>query len=201
MGQQSEINLLPEYRILREKSFEGTQEGTNLGEHFLSAQKTVSSSTSRVVVPCLARIIQKRRIPTAQRNLLINESTKIMRYFSTTEALNGGRVHRLLEAFLIKEATDAEKLIFFYETLTRHCSLLAIVKAVAERPLSSQESKRFPPPLTGSSMFTLTHVHAWVRDVAQTAVHLAAHGLAHRYIRPEYLYVNEENWMLVCSQT
>lgn len=194
MGQHgTEHYLLPEYRILRDCSFD-QKSNEQLGEQFLMAERSSSGSASnRGAVSCLARVLLKRRIPTAQRNLMTNESVKIVRYFSSTEAVSG-RVHRLLEAFLCQEGTEAEKMIFFFESLTRHRSLLQIVK---EASSSSQENRKFPPPLTGSSMFTLTYVHLWVRDLTQTAAYLAAHGLAHRYIRPEYLFVNEENWALV----
>lgn len=196
MGFKStEHSLLPEYRILRETSFD-QKSYEQLGEQFLKVERVNGGSVcSRKVISCLARVIQKRRIPTAQRNLMTNESVKIMRYFSITETVSG-RVHRLLDAFLCQEGSDAEKLILFFESLTRHRSLQQIVKEVSSAS-ESQEIRKFPPPLTGSSMFTLTYVHLWVRDLTQTAAHLATHGLAHRYIRPEYLFVNEENWALV----
>lgn len=142
----------------------------------------------------LVKIIATRHIPVAHRNMLLNESSKIMRYFSDNEPLNR-RVHRILDIYFLSDAF----IYLFFEPLEGLRSLATIVGRLQE------EGGRFPPPMrltaeminSGSSSLTLLNLQTVMRDLAQTAAYLAQHGLAHRYIRPEYVFVNEQDYSMV----
>lgn len=167
------------YRVLRDISFEGD----NTEGQFLKARQIESNSA------CLAKIVQKRCIPNSQRNLLLNESCKILRFFSDFEPVKG-KIHRLLSCYLCEEGTVREKVILFFESLTDYKSIHQLVQERLKK-------ESFPPPARGSVNLTLANIQVWMRELTQIAEYLSQHGTAHRYIRGEFVYVDETNPELV----
>ena len=174
------------YRVLRDHSFMG-----DLGPDFIVNDyylKAVAVQDQEVpdlsAIPtayCLVKIVSMKRIPQPHRNMLLNESTKIMRYFSTTEY--NARIHKLLDICMV----DDSNLYMFFENLHEHKSLYTVVHGVPKE-------FRFPPPARASNtMLTLAKMQLWMHELAKTVELLSYHGLAHRYIRPEYVYINEQD--------
>lgn len=209
------------YRVLRDLSFtEDLGPEVMLNDHYLKAvkvgqQQPASENTVRSVISvsggsnlapqtstnstnALVKIVSTRHIPVAHRNMLLNESSKIMRHFGSYESTNA-RVHRVLDIYFISDAF----IYIFFEPLEGMRSLATIIGRLQE------EGAQFPPPMRlsaemvslGSNCLTLLKLQTVMRDLAQTATYLAQHGLAHRYIRPEYVFVNEQDYALVRNGT
>ena len=153
---------LPNYQILREQSF-----ASDLGpdaivnDYYLKAVHTVpGSSLAEPPEPnCWVKIVPIQRVPIGHRNMMINESTKILRHFSAFEPLNQ-RVHRILDIFLVQETY----LYLFYEPLANHKSLHQLLHG-----LPSDYS--YPPPDLSPNkdcMLTVAKLQVWMRDLAQT---------------------------------
>ena len=177
---------LTSYRVLRDLSF-ASDIGPDVivNDYFLKAVRGQEMPDLSVdpTAYCLVKIVAIRRIPQKHRNMLFNESGKVMRHFAAVDPFSS-RIHRVLDIFLLNES----HLYMFFENLHAHKSLHTVVHGVPK-------GFRFPPPARAPehSMLTLAKVQIWMRELAQMVEFLAYHGLAHRYIRPEYLFVNEHD--------
>lgn len=178
---------LANYRVLRSQSFTGDL-GANIivNDYYLKAVHFLEESplTDPTVANCLVKIVPMRRIPISHRNMLLNESTKILRHFSAFEPLNS-RIHRILDVYLLEDTY----LYLFFESLAKHKSLYQLLHDLSADYL-------FPPPSRAANkarMLTLAKLQVWMRDLAQTVAYLAQHGLSHRYIRPEFVFIDEQD--------
>ena len=199
----NEINgdesAITNYTILRDQSFNGDLESPYIiNDWYLKATKLRSvgnlrpqkhhhqqqQQQSHLEVsnePCLVKIYSLKSIPTRHRNMLLNESGKIMRYLSNCDR----QIHRhkVFDIFLINVT-----LYMFFESLHQYQSIRYLI----ETYLSSNNC--LPPPIRTQnvgSLITLINVRHWIVNLTETVKYMTSHGISHRYIRPEFVFVNE----------
>ena len=191
---------ITEFKVLRDLSFSGDlSPPVIVNDYYLKAMRNYNqqSSFSNILsndntiefqANCLVKIVLMHRIPIRHRNMLLNESSKVMRYFSDTESVNA-HIHRIIDIYLVNESF----LYIFYESLDHYQSIYVTA-------MVPSSSRKFPPLLkinssntsssTASSLLNLVNIQSWVHALSQTVLWLAQLGLAHRYIRPEYVFVS-----------
>ena len=183
------------YRILREASFgEDLSPKMIVADNYLKASKADVRTEQTTTEIFLVKIFLETCAPVRHINQILGESSKIMRYFSDTQPYNRF-VHRVLDIY----RADGRIFIFF-DNLPDHRSLHQIVR-------SELPTDKLPPARVqkgGPDQLSLENVTKWTYQLAQTVFNLANHGIAHRYIRPEYVFISPDgdiklsHWEMAC---
>ncbi|OTF75896.1 hypothetical protein BLA29_002201, partial [Euroglyphus maynei] len=130
----------------------------------------------------LVKIFSMNHLPNRHKNILLNESGKIMKYLSgqmmkqekeCSISIVTNHIHRLIEIFRTT-TTERSHLFLFYESLFGNRSLANI--------FSSTECRSIWP-----SIIQIKQLLLQLLDVID---YLSRHAISHRYIRPEYIYVD-----------
>src|SRR5699024_8949885 len=111
--------------------------------------------------------------PIRHRNMLFNDSGKIMKYFGELEdsTTPRNRIHKVFDIFYCDN-----RLYIFYEVLG-HCRSIHHLYSDA----SGVVLQRQPP--NGK-------LRRWMTQLAETIDFMSHHAIAHRYIRAEYVLVD-----------
>ncbi|KAJ6220688.1 hypothetical protein RDWZM_006500 [Blomia tropicalis] len=186
---------MTKYRIDRDQSF--TNDPTivinhgSIDQYFKASivQPEGTNNQESSSSQCLVKMVNRRQTPYRHHCILHNESSKIMRYISINAALFR-YVHRILDIYLIGNCV-----YIFFESLQQYQSINYI--------LTMGKNIHFPPPLTdrngptnnnnNEQFFTLFNVLNWIINLTETIGIISDHGLSHRYVRKEFVFVNEAN--------
>lgn len=116
----------------------------------------------------LAKIIVLNQIPLRNRNMLLNESVKIMRFFSTHDYQIQRYFHKVIETFLLDN-----RLIIFYENILDCRSIYQLCKEY--------------------QVTTPLRIQKWHKQLGEVVDFLSYYAISHRYIRPEYVFINSRD--------
>lgn len=134
---------------------------------------------------CLVRILQPRLVPLRYSHQILGEAAKIMRFMSHADCTEPVRryVHRVHDIFQIGH----EHIYMLFEPLTGCCSLSNLVRA-------QLLNDKLPPIRANQDgqILSLENVRKWIRQLANTVYILASHGLSHRHIRAEFIFISVE---------
>ena len=160
------------YQVLRNESF-GTQLEIFQGEPFLAA--TAIDSEGNFTSPHLAKIFQLQYLPKSYRNILMAESSMILHYLSNNSK-SFPTLLRMADIFKTKD-----KLFIFYVN--------ELHEAISLRQLITEHS----------SINTTNKLDRLMTQLAITIDTLSRHGISHRYIRPEHVFVKRDGTIKVTA--
>ena len=174
---------ITKYQIVREESFDSDLLSSFMADDYLKAIKTTPPDVdpANIENSGLVKLVLDTCVPVRHYHQILGESSKIMRFFSNTAPYNRF-IHCVWDIY------QTDSIIFiFYESLSSHQSIYTIVH-------TELASGQFPPTrIEGTGgLLSLENIYKWTYQLAQTIYNLANHAIAHRYIRPEYVFISTE---------
>lgn len=148
------------YSIERNQSF-GKEFSIFVNDYYLEARDSNNNN-------CLVKIFTLNRIPLRHRNVILNESGKILTYFSQKESVLKNHIHLVREIFL-----GENQLFIFFDKLNNCQSLFHLFSC--KKNLTKLTRKQFK---------------GWMLQLAEIIYYLTKHAISHRYIRPEYIFID-----------
>ncbi|KAJ6225613.1 hypothetical protein RDWZM_004158 [Blomia tropicalis] len=121
-----------------------------------------------------------RDMPSRYRNVLVKESTRIMKFFGTEQIRQQPKSRHIQAAEAIFMTGDIQKLYIFFPSLSGYRTLHHLVYEI-------------PDFINSTTLSIIMH------QLTNTLDFLLQHGICHRYIRAEHIFLQPTNISIVLT--